>query len=207
MAGRSGALLLSLPGVWTINRGFEVGLATIFLFYLFFLLLSSGAPGRTLRGLRVFVFLAPVLIFGNAVFGPAPKVLGFFSLTGARDGALIAYRLFWAGAVAFICVNTCPRDELVQGLSRVLGRRFSGVVASVFRLVPYFSDIRPADLRRLPDLIAERLALAEEEEARYRSAEAQKDAPAVAVRAPLLRVEDLLLVGPALGFGLVFALV
>ena len=259
--GRISVLLFIVPAFWAINRFVEVVLSVLFLCYLFLMLHRTGAPffkrenqapfsaggaaaeggfysgalhaGSFFRQLRTFTWLAPVLVLTNALFGPSPQFLGFISVAGTLQGLLISYRLFWAGMVAMVCVNSCSQDELIGGLRQVAGRRFSLIITRTIKLVPCFLDVRPVRLRNLPEMLAERIdgAVAElnsremsggvdipdiAEEGFFSTGGLNTVSPANSTpprgkerrekegQMPLFRYEDLLLILPALVLGVIF---
>jgi hypothetical protein len=158
--GRIGTLVFSLPGLLTINRYGEIAISALFTLYLFLML----KPGRKkIINLRTFIWLAPALILSNALLGPAPRILNLFSTPGALNGIFISYRLLWGVLLTAILITACPQEQLIDTFNTILGIRGSYLLTTTLQLVPIFADIRISEMRHLPDAIAQRLKLAEDQ--------------------------------------------
>lgn len=159
--------------------------------------------------LRTFWWLAPSIILANALLGPPPKTL-FFSLTGARTGLILSYRLIWTSSLVLLLISTCPPEELLLALQCALKpiclfKNLPVILALTLQLIPHFTSIRVSDLRHLPGAIAQRLTTAEQD------IESGIIAPPISrlpsSRVPLLKPFDFLLLGPAAGFALLVIII
>lgn len=157
--GRLLTLVFCLPGVFAINHLPEVGLSLALLGFLSILLKPAGQ--KKPLSFRTFLWLTPVLVFSNALIGPAPRVLKILSLPGALNGAILSYRLLWAALITAVTIAPIPQPALLIFLTQLFGPRFSSTITATLHLVPHFADIRILKLRELPDAIARRLATAE----------------------------------------------
>ncbi len=195
-------LLLCTPGIFAISRYEEV-LISIALAIYFFLIMNLQFP-ILLRFARTGLVVTITLILINTLLGPAPKFLNFFSLPGINIGLIISYRLIWLSAIAIIFLKTCPAKDFLFALNHIIQplritQNLSIII--IFRtvqLIPHFAAIRIKSLHHLPEMIAQKIATAEQYllERERTISEFTHLRPS---RPPLFKPADLLVLLPATG--------
>lgn len=154
------ALFLTLPCLFLLDKPLDFGIAFLFAIACW---LAVGPVSNPLPALAGAFWLGPGIVLVNALAGPQPRLWGLLSAAGARLGLALALRLLWAAALAHALVRTCSRDELLAALRTVLRflhipERHAITIFLTLQILPVFSTIRVAELRRLPQAIAERIA-------------------------------------------------
>ncbi|MEO0080097.1 MAG: CbiQ family ECF transporter T component [candidate division WOR-3 bacterium] len=160
--GRIVTLVLTLPGLFLINRPLEIGAALLF-GTVAWLLLGPKSGTKTLGQLRSLVWLLPGLVLANALFGPGPRLWSLFSYSGIVTGLIVAFRIAWAMFIATLLIRTSPPQKLLGALRAIIrflhipDRNLTTTVLLTLELVPQFASLRAKEFWNLPEAIARRI--------------------------------------------------